>query len=82
MMTHPGEFPELVDQVQRMNSTAFEVNYLKLQDISEQRINQNMISDYIKNKFKWNKVKTQYFLHKNSINSVQDLLTYQMYPRW
>jgi hypothetical protein len=39
-----------------------------------------VVENYIYAKFKWNKVKTKYFLEKNGITSMKDLLEYPRYP--
>ena len=65
-----------------MNTQEFECKYLKLQGISEQKIESELLSKYIEEKFKWNKVKTQYFLEKNQINDLISLIGYDRYPQW
>ena len=66
--------------MKKMNSFEFEFNYLKLQEISERRINIELTNSYIGKKFRWGDVKTDYFLQKNQINSVSKLLAYDKYP--
>lgn len=41
-----------------------------------------MVQGYIGKKFKWNQVKTGYFLEKNNINSIEQLFRYDRFPHW
>jgi hypothetical protein len=58
------------------------VNYLKLQEISERKIRSELLQGYIGKKFKWSRVKTNYFLEKNNINSIEQLVNYHQFPQW
>jgi hypothetical protein len=51
-----------------------------LQEHSERALRLEVLENYIFAKFKWNKVKTKYFLEKNSITSMNDLLEYPRFP--
>jgi hypothetical protein len=82
MVRSRAEVEELLEQMRKMNSREFEVNYLKLQSVSEERITEDILHAYVGKKFKWNAVKTAYFLEKNRIRTVQDLLGYDKYPQW
>lgn len=52
-----------------------------MQEISERRINVDLVNSYISKKFKWNDVKMDYFLQKNQITSISKLLNYDKYPQ-
>lgn len=58
------------------------MNYLKLQEISERKIRSELLQGYIGKKFKWSRVKTNYFLEKNNINSIEQLVNYHQFPQW
>lgn len=58
------------------------MNYLKLQEISERKIRSELLQGYIGKKFKWSQVKTNYFLEKNNINSIEQLVNYHQFPQW
>lgn len=49
--------------------------------MSERKINGDLINNFVTNKFKWNNVKTNYFLERNQINSVSKMLNYDKYPQ-
>ena len=51
-----------------------------MQEHSERSLRLEVVENYILAKFKWNKVKTKYFLEKNNISSMKDLLEYSRFP--
>lgn len=53
---------------------------MKLQQHSERSLRLDIVDNYISSKFKWNKVKAKYFLEKNNITSMRDLLEYSRFP--
>ena len=55
---------------------------MRVQGLAAQRIESNMLRDFIEKKFKWNDVKTKYFLEKNKIAEVRNLVCYNGYPHW
>ena len=55
---------------------------MRVQGLSAQRIESNMLKDFVVKKFKWNEVKTKYFLEKNKIAEVRKLVGYNGYPHW
>ena len=74
MMREKEEIKELLQQVRKMNSADFECNYVKLSGISRQRINDDLMQNYVGRKFKWNAVKSRYFLEKNGMTKVSSLI--------
>ena len=81
MVRSKEEIEETIGQMRKMNSSEFQFNYLKLQEISQRRINVDLVNSYISKKFKWNDVKMDYFLQKNQITSISKLLNYDKYPQ-
>jgi hypothetical protein len=74
------EVKEQLNHISMVNESEFEYNYLKLQQHSEKVIKLEVVENYISSKFKWNKVKAKYFLEKNNITSLQELLEYSPLP--
>ena len=82
MMNKRQDIGELVEQIVKMNTLNFECNYLRFQGLSGQKIGDEMIKDYIEKNFRWNNVKTKYFLEKNCIRDLRGIVSYRDYPSW
>lgn len=80
MVKNREEVEEQLGQIKKVNQSEFELNYLKLQEHSERAIRQEIVENYISCKFKWNKVKAKYFIDKNNVTSMQNLLDYPSLP--
>ena len=68
--------------MRRMNSFQFECKYLQFHDLSKEKIEDEMVNTYVDKKFKWKKVKTNYFLEKNKVRDIHGILGYSDYPLW
>lgn len=80
MVKNREEVEEQLRQIKKVNESEFELNYLKLQEHSEKAIRLEIVESYIYSKFKWNKVKAKYFIDKNNVTSMQNLLDYPSLP--
>jgi hypothetical protein len=80
MVKNRAEAEEHLNHIRKVNQSEFEYNYLKLQEHSEKTLRLEVVENYILAKFKWNKVKTKYFMEKNNIFSMKDLLEYPRFP--